>query len=465
MRTHRVAVAAVVAAVVMAGVWYYVGRGGQAPQVTTQPVTRGDIVESIGATGTLEAVTTVQVGTQVSGTVLALNADFNSVVRKGQVIARLDPSLFQTQLDQARANLAKAEADLDRLRLTETDTKRQLDHARQLSARGLLASEDLATAESAYASAAAQVRSAEASVTQSQASRQQAQVSLDKTVIASPINGIVIARNVDVGQTVAASLQAPTLFVVAADLTKMQVNASVHEADVGQIRPGQAVSFRVDAYPTEEFPGTVSIVRLNPIVQQNVVTYATLIDVPNQNLKLKPGMTATVTIRIAERHGVLRVPNAALRFRPSADVIARLQTTTPQPESAVFRPTPDSPQTGARRSSDTARGRATGPIAGAGRGSRADVPPPGELFGPLEEEASVGQVWLYVNGRLIVRNVSLGISDDTFTELLDSDLPEGTPVVTGVSLSATAPAPAASSTTSNPLMGPQRPGGQRGGGR
>ena len=414
---HKGLLIVAVAISAVAAVGYYLARTGSATQFLTQPVTRGDIVASIGATGTLEAVTTVQVGTQVTGTVLSLTADFNSKVRKGQVIARLDPALFQTQLDQARANSSKAEADLDRLRLAEGDAKRQLDHAQQLSANGLLAADDLATAQSNYAGAAAQVRSADAAVAQSRAAVQQAQVSLDKTVITSPISGIVIARNVDVGQTVAASLQAPTLFVVAADLTKMQVDASVHEADVGQVQPGQTVTFRVDAFPTEDFLGTVTMVRLNPIVQQNVVTYSTLIDVPNATLKLKPGMTATVSIRTAECQNVLRVPNAALRFRPSTDVLARSGTARPAPASAE---------------------------------------------GSARTGGASGVVWLLDNGRLTARRLVLGISDDNFTEVVEGDLDEGALVVTGVAAAGASVTPASSSTT-NPLMGPQRGAPPRGG--
>ena len=217
---------------------------------------RGDVEETVGATGALEAVNTVQVGTQVSGSIQDLYADFNSPVKKGQVIARLDPSLFQTQVEQARANVSRSEADLDRLRLSEADALRKFERARKLAADGLIPAMDLDAAEAAYLSASAQVRSAQAQVVQARASLNQAEVSLEKTVITAPISGIVIARNVDVGQTVAASLQAPTLFVIAADLTKMRVNASIHEADIGRIRPGQGVRFRVDSFPSDEFPGT-----------------------------------------------------------------------------------------------------------------------------------------------------------------------------------------------------------------
>lgn len=322
---------------------YYARRSDGKPQVTSAPVTRGDIVESVSATGTLEAVTTVQVGTQVSGTIQALYADYNSIVRKGRVIARLDPSLFQTQIDQQRANLTRSEAEVERLRVQVDDARTKLARARDLSAKELIPGTELETAEVNLRAAQAQLRSAEAQVTQSRASLNQAQVNLQHTVIGAPIDGIVISRNVDVGQTVAASMQAPTLFVIAADLTKMKVNANIDEADVGRIRPGQRVTFRVDAFPADDFTGAVSQIRLQPTTVQNVVTYATVIDVPNEDLRLKPGMTANVSIEIARRDDVLRVPNLALRFRPTEDVFAALGQEPPQDFTPGSRPSGGGP--------------------------------------------------------------------------------------------------------------------------
>ena len=300
-----------------------------APTITTARVTRGDLAETVGATGTLQAVTTVQVGTQVSGNILELNADFNSLVRKGQVLARLDPLLIQSQIEQARANLIRAEADLERLRVALEDSRTKLSRAKELSDKKLIAQTELEAAEVTVRSSEAQLRSQEAGVTQSQASLRQNQVNLAHTVIESPIDGLVISRNVDVGQTVAASMSAPTLFVLAADLTKMQVLASLDESDVGRIRPGQVVRFRVDAFPTDEFTGNVTQVRLQPTTVQNVVTYQTVIDVPNPGLKLKPGMTANVNIEIAKRTDVIRVPNTALRFRPTPEMFTALGQTPP----------------------------------------------------------------------------------------------------------------------------------------
>jgi len=308
--------------------YFYVYRKtGPTPTVTTAQITRGDVVETVGATGTLQAVTTVQVGTQVSGTIQSLYADFNSLVTKGQVLARLDPSLFQTQIEQASANLIRAQAEVERLKVTLDDARTKLTRAEGLWARQLIPRSELETAQVTVRASEAQLRSAEAQVTQAQASLNQNDVNLQHTVIEAPIDGLVISRNVDVGQTVAASMQAPTLFVLAADLTKMQCLANLDESDVGRIRPGQKVTFRVDAYPTEDFIGVVSQVRLEPKVQQNVVTYATVIDVPNNQLKLKPGMTANVNIEIARSSDVLRVPNAAVRFRPTNEIFAALGQT------------------------------------------------------------------------------------------------------------------------------------------
>ena len=321
----------IVLAVVAGSVGAYYKYRGPAEQarISMLAVARGDVIESVGATGTLQAVKTVQVGSQVSGNIKALYADFNSIVKKGQIVAELDPSLLQTQIEQARANLVRAQADLDRLKVTLDDARVKLKRNESLAARKLLAPQDLEAAQVNVRSAEAQIKSSEASVTQSRASLSQNEVNLQHTVIEAPIDGIVISRNVDVGQTVAASMNAPTLFIIAEDLAKMQVNANVDESDVGRIRAGQAVKFRVDAYPLEEFLGTVSQVRLQPIVTQNVVTYATVIDVPNAQFKLKPGMTANVTIEIARRNDVVRVPNAALRFRPTADTFAALNQEVP----------------------------------------------------------------------------------------------------------------------------------------
>ncbi len=320
----------VVLALAGGGFYYYkVKTGRPEPTVLTQALSRGDVVDTVGATGTLEAVETVDVGTQVSGVVRELHADFNTIVRKGQIIAKLDPQLIETQIEQQRANVKRAEADLDRLKVGLADAKQKLDRAQQMSAKQLIPKTDLETAEVNVRSAEAQIKSSEASLTQAQAQLNNQRVNLGYTTITAPIDGIIISRNVDQGQTVAASMNAPTLYVIAADLTKMQVLANIDEADVGRMRPGQRVTFRVDAFPTDTFVGEVSQVRLQPTTVQNVVTYSTVISVPNPDLKLKPGMTANVSIEIARRNNVLRIPNAATRFRPTTEMFQVLNQAVP----------------------------------------------------------------------------------------------------------------------------------------
>jgi HlyD family secretion protein len=321
----------VVLAIAGGGGWYYYStRPSKEPTITTLKTSRGSIVDAVGATGTLSAVTTVTVGTQVGGIVQSLEGvDFNSIVKKGQVIARLDPSILQTQVATAKANLTNAQANLERQKVAVEDVKSKLVRARELSARQLINKVDLENAEVAVKSAEAQLKSTESSIVQAAASVNKAEVDLDHTVITAPIDGIIIKRSVDRGQTVNAGMSAPELYIIAADLKQMQVNASIDETDVGRMRPGQVVTFRVDAYPTEQFYGTVRQVRLNPVTVQNVVTYSTVIDVPNPELKLKPGMTANVNVEIARRDNVLRIPNAAIRFRPTAEIFAALNQPVP----------------------------------------------------------------------------------------------------------------------------------------
>src|SRR5712691_7184833 len=291
------------------------GRGN-GPRFSTAVVDRGGIADVVGATGVLQAVVTVQVGSQVSGTIQSLYADLKSTVKKDQVIARLDPSLFQARMAQARANLESARAQVERSQATIADTKQKYVRARELAAQNLVPPSDLESAKAAYDGALAAHESDKAAVSQAEAALNQAQVDLAHTVITAPIDGVVLARNVDVGQTVAASFQAPILFVIANDLSRMQVNASIDEADIGRVRTGQEVTFRVDAYPDRTFHGRVTQVRLQPTTVQNVVTYNTIINVDNDDGRLMPGMTATVSVIVRKSENALRLPAAALRFRP-----------------------------------------------------------------------------------------------------------------------------------------------------
>ncbi|HEV2750060.1 MAG TPA: efflux RND transporter periplasmic adaptor subunit [Gemmatimonadales bacterium] len=310
-------------------------RHGDAIQYLTSKVQQGEIRDAVDATGTVNAVITVQVGSQVSGTIAKLNVDFNSRVHKGDVVAVIDPTLLQgtllqatADLETAKASVAVARADLAKAEATLAQTKRDYDRAAAMAKTGVITQQELDLATANYASAQASADAATAGVTQAQAQVTQkeaavavARTNLDHTVIRSPIDGIVVARNVDVGQTVAASLQAPTIFTIAQDLTKMQVYASVDESDVGRIKPKQAVSFKVDAFPKETFHGVVTQIRMNPTTVQNVVTYNAVVDFANPELKLFPGMTAYVTIPVATVENVLKLPNAAIRFRPPPSAV------------------------------------------------------------------------------------------------------------------------------------------------
>lgn len=503
-----VAVVALLAAGI--GAYGYLGSrtGAFVPEVRTVTVTVGEVVDTVVATGSLEAVTTVQVGSQVSGIIRDLYVDYNSIVRAGDVIMRLDPSLFETQTEQARANLLRAEADVERLEVAADDARVQLARSVDLAARELISATELEAAEVGARAAAAQLKSAAAQVVQARAALRQHEVNLEHTVIRAPIDGIVISRLVDVGQTVAASLQAPELFVIAADLTKMRAIANIDESDVGRIRPRQRVTFTVDAYPADEFTGTVSQIRLEPVVQQNVVTYATVVDAPNPDLKLKPGMTATITLEIARRDNVPRIPNAALRFRPTPATFAALNQDVPAGLQAGAgsgssrRPSATVSQPGGRRDAGAraaaaqvpggargngfrerlramspaereqfrlrrqARGRAAAPAGRRAPNTAAAAGLPAvergattidALFGPLPETTSAGQVWVLESGQLAAVAVRLGLTDGTATELLGHDaapgaalsdrrLPPGTELVSYVSTpGAGAPQPGARS--------------------
>ena len=325
-RSFWVAAGVIIVAIIAATYYYTRDVKAEAPAFTTAEVLRGDVTSTVEAIGTLEAVTTVQVGSQVSGTISALHADFNSKVRQGQVIAELDSSLLQTQVEQARATVARLQADFERAKVQAADGTLKLTRAHELFDRQLIPKTDLETAESTARSADAAVNGAEAEIVQAKASLNQAQVNLSHTIIKAPIDGVVIARNVDVGQTVASSLQAPTLFILARDLTEMQVNASVDESDIGEIAPKQDVRFRVDAYPNETFTGKVRQVRLQPVVQQNVVSYVTVIDVPNRELKLKPGMCQKIPVLALEDKLPPRPPRQdALSIQELAVTVGILQ--------------------------------------------------------------------------------------------------------------------------------------------
>ena len=304
--TRKKIISLILLAIILAGAGYYWNRGKIAPQdrYKTQEVDRGDIIQGISANGALSPVVLVNVGTQVSGTVIKLHADFNDRVRSGQILAELDPSLFQAQVAQDQANLMNAQSNLKLSKIKE-------QRSRALVEKGFVSATDFDQAKQTLEAAQAQVAMAQAQLERNR-------TNLRYTVIRSPISGVVVARNVDLGQTVAASFQTPTLFQIAQDLRQMQIDTSIAEADVGAISIGQPVKFTVDAFPDQNFSGTEKQIRLNPAIQQNVVTYNVVVLVDNAGGKLLPGMTAHVHITINQRSDVLRIPNAALRFKPKS---------------------------------------------------------------------------------------------------------------------------------------------------
>jgi len=298
-----------------AGAWYWFNGGPPPVQYKTALVERGPITAIVTATGTVNPVVSVQVGSQVSGKIAKLFADFNSVVRQGQTLAQIDQQPFQARVSQARAAVKSATGNLAKSKNMAAQRKRERDRMATLRKQAFVSQADLDLAETNYRDAVANIEVMQAQLDQTQATLSSAELDLGYTTIYSPVNGIVVSRNVDVGQTVAASFQTPTLFVIAQDLTQMQVNANVSESDIGGVADGKPAHFRVDAYPKHFFEGTVTQVRNAPISVQNVVTYDVIITVDNRELKLKPGMTANVTIVTAKKEDPLRVPNGALRFR------------------------------------------------------------------------------------------------------------------------------------------------------
>ncbi|HEY0346714.1 MAG TPA: efflux RND transporter periplasmic adaptor subunit, partial [Pyrinomonadaceae bacterium] len=519
-------------AVLAAAAVYFGGNQASAAQYLTAKVDRGNLRNTVTATGTLQAVTTVQVGSQASGTISSLSADYNSVVKKGQVIAQLDPAVPKAQVDQARANLQQAQASLQQahaavsnsragvsdaqaraqgasstaqnnqagvagaqanlavLQAQQDDALSLLKQQEALVKSGVIAQRDLDVAKTAYqtaqakydqgvaqlnqaklsqqmaagsgiASSQAQVQqsqaqvqqsqasvaAAEAQVQQAQAALQLAEVNLAHTTITSPIDGIVVSRDVNVGQTVAASLSAPTLFTIANDLTKMQVIANIDQADIGLVENAKSVRFSVDAFPGKDFDGKIEQMRLNPQTVQNVVTYNVVIDVDNPEQKLKPGMTANLTVTIDERNNVLKVANAALRFTPQ--------------DAAAQRPAGGNANGQGRRQS-SGNGSTD---ASSKSGSGVEV-----QFAPSTAPVLAGQtriVWvLGQDGKPERRRIKVGLTDGAATEVVEGNLVEGEMVITGQTLSSSASKSANTNQTAAPgFGGAPRTGGAGGAGR
>ncbi|MGD0044738.1 MAG: efflux RND transporter periplasmic adaptor subunit, partial [Isosphaeraceae bacterium] len=366
-------------------------------------ITRGDLRSTVTATGTLNAVTTVLVGTQVSGMIKKLHADFNSPVKKGQIVAEIDPATFEAAVENAKENLAQAWSTVQKDKATLADATRIRDRYRKLFAKGYVDEADYTAAETTHDADEAQLAADSHNAMQMEAVLQSAKINLDYTKIVCPVDGVVVSRNVDVGQTVAASFTTPTLFTIAQDLTKMQIDTNVDEADIGRVKVPQDVEFTVDAYPDRTFHGTVKQIRIAPIIVQNVVTYDVVITVDNTDLKLMPGMTANVSVVVASKEGVLKVPNAALRFKPTEK-----DGVNPQAAAA-----------------EKAAGRPPAPSA-AERGSAG---PPGGKTGGRPGGARSYSVWILQKHAPQRVPVTIGISDGTFSEVTTGDLREGQEVI------------------------------------
>jgi HlyD family secretion protein len=404
-----------------------------AMEYVTAAVERGDIHDAVEATGSVNAVTTVQVGSQVSGTISRLNADFNTHVRRGEVIALIDPALFRGSVLQAvadsqnaQANLTASHANLEKAKAGLAQATADYDRTVKLAKDDLVAQQVLEISKAGYEGAVASVNAAAANVEQAKAQLSQkaaavavARTNLNYTIIRSPIDGVIVARNVDVGQTVAASLQAPTIFTIAQDLAKMQVYAKVDESDVGRIQVGRPVTFKVDAFPKQVFEGRVSQVRMNPTVVQNVVTYDAIIDFANPEMKLFPGMTAYVTIPVANADGVIKIPNAALHYRPALQ---------PEEIRALYRRYGIADASGAGE-----RGGDAGHTDG-GRGGKGSPADPRGSSGSSAGAAPTAVVWKHGDGDHVQPvEVELGITDHAFTaatRVLTGELKEGDALVT-----------------------------------
>lgn len=371
-------------------IWWFAAKPGQAAAPFRMGVVdRGTIKLAVTATGTASAVTTVAVGSQVSGTIREIYVDFNSPVKKGQVLARLDPTFLQATVSENEANLEKANAALNQ-------AQRDLDRTTDLAAKNLVAQVELDNAQTALESARASVRQAEAAL-------QRARVNLQYAVITSPINGVVVSRDIDVGQTVAASLQAPQLFTIAQDLRQMQIETNIDEADIGRLEEGMDASFTVDSYPEEQFHAQINQIRYAAVEEQSVVTYPVILKVDNPDLKLRPGMTANVTIITAERDDALRLPAAALRFRP-----ANYKPERGNNRADSVRAQPNDGERKRRGNDSTAA-----------EGAQAKRSRPSTVFVKNDGEA-------------LPRTVTIGLNDGSFVEIVSGEVEEGDSVIVGL---------------------------------
>ncbi|MBI5778314.1 MAG: efflux RND transporter periplasmic adaptor subunit [Planctomycetes bacterium] len=419
-----------------AALYFILGGGGSNGAVSykTAKADKGTVIKIVTSSGVVQPLQQVQVGTQVTGPVKKLYVDFNSRVKEGDIIAQIDPASYEARVAQDRASLARSIAEAERVEANLTQAENEFKRAQELAQKELISQSELDTAVASYDSLIAQLKLAKAGIEQSQAALKMSEINLAYTTIKSPIDGIVVSRNVDEGQTVAASLSAPTLFVIANNLNKIQIQASVAEADIGKISLDQAVNFTVDAYPEQRFSGRVAQIRLSPTTTQNVVTYTVIIYADNPEEKLLPGMTANLSFEVDKHANVLRVPNAALRFVPQdADKYKTTETAEANKEQA-----------GANTES-----RPQGDPAGRSPDSQ-HQPGMGRRTKEKTETSVRKQIWTLSDGTLKPISVKVGITDGSFTEILNGDIKEGQEVVTGTITKE-------ESAATNPFM-PQRTG-------
>lgn len=415
----------VVIAGILLGFAFIKRNKNNVPKYKTEAIEKGDIEALVVASGTLNPVTVVDVGSQVSGRIANLYADFNSPVREGQVVAELDQSIFISRVEQNEANYESSVAALEKANVTYDNAKKRYERALTLFEKDLISYEDKDASETQYYSAKTDVQSAEARLQQAKSQLESSKIDLAYTVIRSPVDGFVISRNVNVGQTVTASLQAPVLFKIANDLSKMQVECNIDEADIGKIKDGQKVRFTVDAFPQDAFTGKVTQVRYSPEIVQNVVTYTTIVDVDNPEMKLRPGMTATVSIITGEARDVLKVSNAALRFTPPLsqkemeELFRNLRETMMAKRQAGGGPE----GTGQKPAFQRAAGGSPGSF----------QPPGGNSQSRSGRSQQPSRVWIEDQaGKLSPVFIRPGVTDNTYTEIVWGDLKEGQLVITGM---------------------------------
>jgi HlyD family secretion protein len=410
----------VVAAGIVFGFTYFNRNNNSGLQYEKATIDKGTVTALVDTTGTLNPVIIVDIGSQVSGKIENIYVDFNSRIKGGQILAELEQLTFQTKVQQNEANYLSSVAVLDKSKVSLENSKKKYERAKSLFEKDLISYEELESAEVQYLSAKADLQSSDARLEQAKAQLDTSKVDLSYTIIKSPIDGVVINRNINVGQTVAASFQAPVLFQVANDLTKMQVECSVDEADIGRVKEGQTAQFTVDAFPNDNFTGVVKQVRYSPEVIQNVVTYTTIVDVENPDMKLRPGMTATISIVVGEAKNALRVSNSALRFQPPPEVL-----------QALFEEM--------RREMQAKRGQNSQAVGQSenrrphgnfqmGQGSRG-------MGSRMRDRA---RVWVQdETGKLKMVSIRTGVTDNVFTEITGGDIKEGQEVITGESTQAT----------------------------